>query len=55
MNVALAHIFDTNLNFTINPIITVAVLLSAILAGLVSGIIPAVIGNRMNIIKVLGG
>jgi putative ABC transport system permease protein len=55
LNFALAQILGTNLNFTINPVITVVVLFSAILAGLVSGIIPAVIGNRANIIKVIGG
>ena len=55
LNFTLAHILGTNLNYSINPIITGVVLFSAILAGLVSGIIPAVIGNRANIIKVIGG
>ena len=55
LNFTLTHILGTNLNYTINPIITGVVLFSAILAGLFSGIIPAVIGNRANIIKVIGG
>ena len=55
LNFTLAHILGTNLNYSINPIITGVVIFSAILAGLVSGIIPAVFGNRANIIKVIGG
>ena len=55
LNLTLTHILGTNLNYTISPIITGVVLFSAILAGLVSGIIPAVMGNRANIIKVIGG
>ncbi|MCZ7393553.1 MAG: FtsX-like permease family protein [Candidatus Methanoperedens sp.] len=55
LNAATSSLFEIDIVSSINPVIIIAAFSTAVVAGIVSGIIPALMGRRANIAKVLGG
>jgi putative ABC transport system permease protein len=55
LNAATRLLFETDIVSSINPVIIIAAFSTAVVAGVISGIIPAFLGRRADIVKVLGG
>jgi putative ABC transport system permease protein len=55
LNAATRSLFGIDIVSSINPVIIIAAFSTAVIAGVVSGVIPAFLGRRANIAKVLGG
>lgn len=55
LNTATRSLFETDIVSSINPLIIIAAFSTAVIAGVISGIIPAFLGRRADIAKVLGG
>jgi ABC-type antimicrobial peptide transport system permease subunit len=54
LNVATRSLFGIDIVSSINPVIIIAAFSTSVVAGVVSGVIPALLGRRDNIAKVLG-
>ncbi len=55
LNAATRSLFGIDIVSSINPVIIIAAFSTAVIAGVVSGVIPALLGRRADIVKVLGG
>lgn len=55
LNAATRSLFGIDIVLFINPVIIIAAFSTAVIAGVVSGVIPALLGRRADIAKVLGG
>lgn len=55
LNYATLSLFGIDIVSYLNPIIIIVAFFTALIAGVISGIIPALLGRRTDIVKVLGG
>lgn len=55
LNAATRSLFEIDVVSSINPVIIIAAFSTAVIAGVISGFIPALMGRRVDIVKVMGG